>query len=91
MTRASIYKTPESIISTFGGTAISQDGNVSILLPQNAVTNDISISITGQNVPPDSSSYIYEVDRGITYLISDLYDIEPFDRSLLKDIVIPRS
>ena len=84
MTRASIYKTPESIISTFGGTAISQDGNVSILLPQNAVTNDISISITGQNVPPDSSSYIYEVDRGITYLISDLYDIEPFDRSLLK-------
>ena len=75
MVPTSIYKTPESIISQYGGTAISEDGNVSILLPQNAVTGDISISKTGQDVPPDTSSFIYEVDRGITYLISDLYDI----------------
>ena len=84
MSPASIYKTPESIISQFGGTAISEDGHVSILLPQNAVSGDISVSITSQNVPPDSSSYIYEVDRGITYLISDLYDIKPFEQSLDK-------
>ena len=84
MSPASIFKTPESIISQFGGTAISENGQVSILLPQNAVSGDISISITGQNVPPDSSSYIYEVNRGITYLISDLYDVKPFEQSLLK-------
>jgi hypothetical protein len=84
MVPTSIYKTPESIISQYGGTAISEDGNVSILLPQNAVTGDISISIIGQDVPPDTSSFIYEVDRGITYLISDLYDIKPFDQSLNK-------
>jgi len=84
MVPTSIFKTPESIISQYGGTAISEDGNVSILLPQNAVTGDISISITGQDVPPDTSSFIYEVDRGITYLISDLYDIKPFDQSLNK-------
>jgi hypothetical protein len=48
------------------------------------VSGDISVSITSQNVPPDSSSYIYEVDRGITYLISDLYDITPFEQSLNK-------
>ena len=84
MLPTSIFKTPESIISQYGGTAISEDGTVSILLPQNAVTGDISISITGQEVPPDTSSFIYEVDRGITYLISDLYDVKPFDQSLNK-------
>ena len=84
MSPASVFKTPESIISQYGGTAISEDGKVSILLPQNAVTGDVSISITGQNIPPDSSSYIYEVNRGITYLISDLYDVKPFEQSLNK-------
>ena len=83
MSPASVFKTPESIISQYGGTAISQDGKVSILLPQNAVTGDVSISITGQNIPPDSSSFIYEVNRGITYLISDLY-MKPFEQSLNK-------
>ena len=84
MSPASVFKTPESIISQYGGTTISEDGKVSILLPQNAVTGDVSISITGQNIPPDSSSYIYEVNRGITYLISDLYDVKPFEQSLNK-------
>ena len=84
MAPVSIFKTPESIISQNGGTAISENGKVSLLLPQNAVLGDISISITGQDVPPDSSSYIYEVDKGITYLISDLYDIKPMNQSLKK-------
>ncbi|MFL3007180.1 MAG: FG-GAP-like repeat-containing protein [Candidatus Neomarinimicrobiota bacterium] len=82
MDRASIFKTPKSIISQYGGTAISEDGNVSVLLPQNAVNGDISVAITGQNVPSDTSSFL--VDGGITYLISDLYDIKPFNQSLNK-------
>ena len=84
MTPVSIFKTPESIISQNGGTAISENGKVNLLLPQNAVSGDISISITEQGVPPDSSSYIYEVANGITYLISDLYDIKPMNQSLKK-------
>ena len=82
MVRSSVFKTPESIISQYGGTAISEDGHVNILLPQNAVTGDISISITGQDVPPDTSSFL--VNGAITYLISDLYDIKPFEQSLNK-------
>mgnify|MGYP007000151257 len=60
----------------------SENGEVSILLPQNAVSGDISLTITGQNVPPDTSSFL--VNGGITYLISDLYDIKPFNQSLNK-------
>ena len=82
MDKTSIFKTPESIISQFGGTAISEDGNVNVLLPQNAVTGDVSVTITSQNVPSDTSSFL--VDGGITYLISDLYDIKPFSQSLNK-------
>ena len=36
MTPVSIFKTPESIISQNGGTAISENGKVNLLLPQNA-------------------------------------------------------
>ena len=82
MSPVSIFKTPESIISQYGGTAISENGEVSILLPQNAVSGDISLTITAQNVPPDTSSFL--VNGGITYLISDLYDIKPFNQSLNK-------
>ena len=57
MDKTSIFKTPESIISQLGGTAISEDGNVNVLLPQNAVTGDVSVTITGQNVPSDNSSF----------------------------------
>ena len=56
--------------------------NVSILLPQNAVNGDVSVSINNQNVPPDTSSFL--VEGGITYLISDLYDIKPFNQTLNK-------
>ena len=86
MDRTSIFKTPESIISQFGGTAISEDGEVSILLPQNAVNADISVAINNQNVSPDTSSFL--VEGGITYLISDLYDIKPFNQSLNKPGVL---
>ena len=82
MDQISIFKTPESIISQYGGTSISEDGKVSILLPQNAVNGDISVAINSQNVPPDTSSFL--VEGGITYLISDLYDIKPFNQSLNK-------
>ena len=39
------FKTPEKIISQAGGSVISSDGKVSILFPQNAVNEDISVSI----------------------------------------------
>jgi len=91
-----IYKTPESIISQYGGTAISQDGNVSILLPQNAVDKDVAVTISS-------------ITEGIgfgdsTQLITDLYTIttEPililnkpgilriaYTDSVLSDSVLP--
>ena len=67
MERTSIYKTPESIISQYGGTSISKDGNVSVLLPQNAVNKDIKISISSIG---DGFSF-----GDSTQLITDLYTI----------------
>ena len=81
MVLTTIFKTPESIISQLGGTAISENGVVNILLPQNAVTGDISVSIVAQGVLPNESSFLV---NGMTYLISDLYDIKPFEQSLDK-------
>ena len=76
MTPVSIFKTPESIISLLGGTSISSDGQVSILLPQNAVKSDVSLSIVGLNVSPNEGDS--------TFLITDLYDIKPFELALNK-------
>ena len=86
MTQTSIFKTPESIISQYGGTAISEDGNVSVLLPQNAVSGDVSLSITGWNWFPDITLPLVDPDdlERRTYLVSDIYDIKPFDVSLNK-------
>ena len=80
--KTSIYKTPESIISQFGGTAISEDGSATLLLPQNAVEGDVSLKLVGQNVDPDSNKI--EFPDGAIILISDLYDITPFELTLLK-------
>jgi hypothetical protein len=76
MAQTSIYKSPETIISSLGGTSISQDGNATVLLPQNAVTGDVSLTIVGQGVSPSS------IDS--TFLITDLYDIEPLNLVLKK-------
>ena len=80
--KTSVYKTPESIISQYGGTAISEDGSATLLLPQNAVESDVSLKIIGQNVNPDSNKI--EFPDGSIILISDLYDIKPFELILLK-------
>tara|TARA_Y100000590_G_scaffold361959_1_gene418860 strand:+ start:10449 stop:14564 length:4116 start_codon:yes stop_codon:yes gene_type:complete len=91
-----IYKTPESIISQYGGTAISGDGKVSVLLPQNAVNKDVQITISA-------------ISGGLSFgdstqLITDLYTIstEPtlslnkpgilriaYSDSVLPDSVLP--
>ena len=86
MTTTSVFKTPASIISQYGGTAISEDGNVSVLLPQNAVSGDVSLSITGWNWFPDITLPLVDPDdlERRTYLVSDIYDIKPFDVSLNK-------
>ena len=78
MAITSIYKTPETIISLLGGTSISKDGQVSVLLPQGAVEKDVSLTIIGQDISPDSSSI------SATFLMTDLYDISPLDLSLNK-------
>jgi hypothetical protein len=78
MAQTSIYKTPETIISLLGGTSISEDGNVTVLLPQGAVETDVSLSIIGQDISPASSSI------ASTFLMTDLYDISPPDLSLNK-------
>ena len=68
--KTSIFKTPESIISQFGGTAISEDGSATLLLPQNAVEGDVSLKLLGQNISPDSNKI--EFPDGSIILISDL-------------------
>ena len=78
MAQTSIYKTPETIISSLGGTSISKDGQVSVLLPQGAVEKDISLSIIAKYISPDSSAI------ASTFLMTDLYDISPLDLSLNK-------
>ena len=45
MESETFFKTPEKIISQSGGSVISSDGKVSILFPQNAINEDISVSI----------------------------------------------
>ena len=46
MESETFFKTPEKIISQSGGSVISSDGKVSILFPQNAINEDISVSMT---------------------------------------------
>ena len=63
------FKTPEKIISQAGGSVISSDGKVSILFPQNAVSEDISVLI-------DPIANVISID---TNSISDFYAISPYD------------
>lgn len=72
------YKTPSKIISALGGTVISQDGNVSLLLPQNTVTEDISLAISKENSPDAFSSLA----------VSSIYNVTPNNLSLSKPGVI---
>ena len=67
MSKKTLFKTPESIISQYGGTSISNDGDVSVLFPQNAVNKDISVTISS-------------IDNGFNFgdsirLITNLYSI----------------
>ncbi|MBH10461.1 MAG: hypothetical protein CMG74_08970, partial [Candidatus Marinimicrobia bacterium] len=67
MKKTTIFKTPESIISQYGGTSISEDGKVSVLLPQNAVNKDVEINISSISAGPSFDDS--------THLITDLYTI----------------
>ncbi|MFL2989650.1 MAG: FG-GAP-like repeat-containing protein, partial [Candidatus Neomarinimicrobiota bacterium] len=72
------FKTPQKIISQAGGSVISSDGNVSILFPQNAVNEDVSISINP----------LIEIAAIDTNLISNFYTISPSDLELKKPTII---
>ena len=78
MIDAVFFKTPEKIISQAGGSVISSDGNVSVLFPQNAVSEDISVSIDLLNdgATLDSNS------------ISNYYTITPSDIELNKPTIL---
>ena len=78
MEHAIFFKTPQKIISQAGGSVISSDGNISILFPQNAVNEDVSISI-------NSLSEIASID---TNLISNFYKISPSDLELKKPTIV---
>ena len=72
------FKTPEKIISQAGGSVISSDGKVSIIFPQNAVNEDISVSI----VP------LTDVISLDTNSISDFYAISPYEVDLQKPTIL---
>ncbi len=76
LSHTSIFKTPETVISQYGGTSISQDGNVSILLPQGALEQDESLTIQSVN---SGASF-----GDSTTLITNLYTISPTDLTLNK-------
>jgi len=78
MASASFFKTPEKIISQAGGTVISSDGNVSVLFPQNAVSEDVAVTITALN-----NSSILD-----TNMISSYYNIKPSDLQLNKPTIL---
>ena len=78
MEHAIFFKTPQKIISQAGGSVISSDGNISILFPQNAVNEDVSISI-------NALSEIASID---TNLISNFYKISPSDLELKKPTIV---
>ena len=78
MVSASFFKTPEKIISQAGGTVISSDGNVSVLFPQNAVSEDISVSISLLNTSDTLDSNA----------ISNYYTITPSEIQLNKPTIL---
>ena len=80
MERISFYKTPSTIISQYGGTSLSSDGMVSILLPQNSVESDVSLTI--ENMAFTGSF------GDSTVLLTDLYSISPSSLDLLKPAIL---
>ena len=75
-----VYKTPASIISQSGGTSISEDGNVFVLLPQGALSADVSLSIM-------KSDLALPLNDSID-VVSEIYNIEPNDVVLNKPAII---
>ena len=78
MESETFFKTPEKIISQSGGSVISSDGKVSILFPQNAINEDISVSIEP----------LIDVTLLDTNSISAFYAISPYDVDLQKPTIL---
>ena len=76
MTKTSIHKTPDTIISQLGGTTMSEDGIVSMLVPQGALAQDESFTIESVNL---GSTF-----GDSTELLTDLYTISPSGLTLKK-------
>ena len=69
MQKVSIYKTPETVISQYGGTSLSENGRVTILFPQKSIAQDVSVNIVESENAANSSF-------GNTHLITELYTIK---------------
>ena len=80
MLQETVFKTPEKIISQFGGTAISADGQVSVLLPQNAVNEDVAITVNPVSFQDSLSIHVTAK--------SGFYVVNPIDFTLNKPAVI---
>lgn len=75
-----VYKTPETVITLNGGTSISEDGNAFLMVPQSAISSDVSITI---------NNYDLSMDIGdSTYQLSNLYNVQPNNLILEKPAVI---
>ena len=79
MAKEIFFKTPKKIISQAGGSVISPDGNVSLLFPQNSVSEDISIAINNL----ETSTITLDSNR-----LSNYYTINPDNIILNKPVVL---
>ena len=79
MSETIIYKTPEKVISQSGGSVASEDGKASILIPQNALSEDLAITIN----PKDNPSIILNSSP-----LSQQYKITPSLYNLSKPGII---
>ena len=76
-----MYKAPEAILSQSGGTAISEDGNVFVLLPQGALSADVSLKI-------EKNSDTRSISDTTAFLIGPAYDVNPSDLVIKKPAII---
>ncbi len=77
-----VFRTPSKVISSQGGTVISEDGRVTLQLSPNAVTEDVVIRIH-----PVESFVLASVDTTAS-LIESVYEITPESLVLEKPTIL---
>ncbi len=80
MVPESMYKGPETILSQIGGTAISEDGNMFVLLPQGALSADISLKI-------EKNNNTRLISDSTALLLGSAYDVNPSELVIKKPAI----